>query len=562
MIWAFIVFLSLIFGAGTGPASGPAGSVSARSKTLPTLYKAAVDEAPAIVAIKYLGEYKDSFGMKDPETELTPIEEKTDRLGFRQMKYRQIYQGVPVLGAQLRVGLNEANELKSIGGRFAPGLSVDVTPKLSSDEAGKILKRLLMKERPFVRLDLKEPTLKILDRSLFNRKIVGVHLVWEIPIKGVVKNKPALYEKIYLDAHTGSIVFRYPYVARAFSADVYDANSAWLLPGDLVITGDFTAGADAEADLAYGYAKEAYQYFFDKHGLDGWDNNGAKLGVTVHYDDGYRAWSGAAGCGNSYALGSENMLVFCENMVARDVLGHEYTHGVTYNSSNLFLAYEPGALNESYSDIFGSSLDGNWSIGEEADYPTPSRDMADPTAYGQPDRVSSSLFSCENALSAETDYGGIHINSGVPNKAAYLMAEGGSFNGVTVTGIGREKMEAIHYRALTTKLIEVSNFQDDYEALVASCEELIGTGSIADADCAEVESALKAVEMDTEPCVSTSGEAESGGTTITGASEPGDEVEDSPVDVGDDGTAGGGTSGSGASAGGSSSNGGGCSLGR
>ena len=116
-----------------------------------------------------------------------------------------------------------------------------------------------------------------------------------------------------------------------------------------------------------------------------------------------------------------------------------------------------------------NELGSRWLVAEGVAPGVGLRDMDDPEgpAYGNPASCGSPLYHC-----GSSDNGGVHINSGVPNKAFTLMVDGGSFNGVTVTGIGLDKAVAVQYRALTSYLSVYSNFVDDYEALLASCRDL------------------------------------------------------------------------------------------
>jgi hypothetical protein len=191
------------------------------------------------------------------------------------------------------------------------------------------------------------------------------------------------------------------------------------------------------------------------------------------------------------------------------VVGHELTHAVIEHSAFLLYYNQSGALNESYADIFGESIDqvstlggGNdtagarWLLAEDLSIGA-IRNMMTPTAFGDPGKMSDSQFFCaSNAWdNGNTDYGGVHINSGVPNHAFALMVDGGTYNGRTVQGIGVAKAGRIQYRALTTYLTSGSGFRDNSAALNASCTDLVGSGGITAGDCTQVASAILAVEM-------------------------------------------------------------------
>jgi hypothetical protein len=192
-------------------------------------------------------------------------------------------------------------------------------------------------------------------------------------------------------------------------------------------------------------------------------------------------------------------------IVSDDVVGHEITHGVTDYESRLFYYYQSGAINESLSDVWGEFVDlingrGNdsssvrWLMGEDISIGA-IRSMSNPPAYGDPDRIGNSTY----YWCAETDNGGVHINSGVNNKAAYLLTDGGTFNGKTVTGLGITKVAKIYYEAQTNLLLSASDYNDLYNLLQLACTNLIGISGITSADCQEVKDAVDATEMNLQP---------------------------------------------------------------
>src|SRR5688500_17596699 len=128
--------------------------------------------------------------------------------------------------------------------------------------------------------------------------------------------------------------------------------------------------------------------------------------------------------------------------LADDVVAHELTHGVTEHESNLFYYYQSGAINESFSDLWGEYYDQTnglgddddevkWQMGDEVWGLGTLRSMSHPPFYGDPDKMSSAGY-----YESEDDNGGVHHNSGINNKAIYLMVQGDSFNLKTVTPLG------------------------------------------------------------------------------------------------------------------------------
>lgn len=157
-----------------------------------------------------------------------------------------------------------------------------------------------------------------------------------------------------------------------------------------------------------------------------------------------------------------------------DVGGHEMTHGIVQNTANLEYKGQSGAINESMADVFGSLIDrDDWKIGEDITKTSyiPSgalRDLSDPhngrsnlNQAGYQPKIMAEYYT------GTQDNGGVHINSGIPNYAYYLIA----------SNIGKEKAEKIYYRALTVYLTSQSQFIDLRKAVIKSAEDLYGNGS-------------------------------------------------------------------------------------
>jgi hypothetical protein len=235
-----------------------------------------------------------------------------------------------------------------------------------------------------------------------------------------------------------------------------------------------------------------YDYYYQIFGRDSYDNLGAQLNSTVHYRSGYynAFWTGAQmvfGDGDLYAR-------------AFDVVAHELTQAVTERTAHLIYEHQSGALNESISDVMAvlagcsastGAADCDWLMGEDL-YEGAIRNLANPADSTledpQPDRWSQYAW-----LPLEVDNGGVHGNSGIPNKAAYLLTAGDTFNGVTVTGLGYTKTEQIYYRALTHYLTTYSDFAGMRQALGAACSDQIGAFEISVGDCKQVANAWAAV---------------------------------------------------------------------
>jgi hypothetical protein len=306
-------------------------------------------------------------------------------------------------------------------------------------------------------------------------------------------------ELVLVDAQTGFIALHFNQIDSARNRFIYDNanNPSAGLPGTgPVRTEGQGATGISDVDNAYDFSGDTYDFFYDEHSRDSLDDAGMAIVSTVRY------CPNASSCPYANAFWNGVQLVFGDGYAsADDVVGHELTHGVTDFSSHLFYYYQSGAMNESFSDIWGEFVDlengrgtdtpaVRWKMGE--DIPGGAiRDMSNPPAYGDPDYIGSPYYYCE-----ELDQGGVHTNSGVNNKAAYLMTDGGSFRGKSVTALGISKVADLYYEAQTNLLTSGSNYRDLYNALIQASMVL----GFSSAEQQSVQNALDAVAMDQRPC--------------------------------------------------------------
>ena len=238
--------------------------------------------------------------------------------------------------------------------------------------------------------------------------------------------------------------------SRGIVIRTYTGNNGTTLPGADVSDSDnnFTATAARAAVDAHWGAGKVYDYYKTTHGRNSYNNAGAALNSTVHHRSGY---NNAFWNGTQMVYGDGDGTQFTA-LVDLDICAHELTHAVTERTAGLVYNREPGALNESVSDIFAAMVDrDDWSVGEKSYTPATAGDalryLDQPTRGNQPDTYANRLYPGSCTPSDTNDYCGVHTNSGIPNHAAYLMAQGGTKGGVTVAGIGRGDAERVWYRA-------------------------------------------------------------------------------------------------------------------
>lgn len=253
---------------------------------------------------------------------------------------------------------------------------------------------------------------------------------------------------------------------------VYTANNGSTLPGTLVRQEGSGPSGDSAVDEAYDGAGYTYDLFWNYFQRNSIDNQGMSLISTVHYQQGYdnAFWNGHQ---MVYGDGDEDLpadqRIFNRFTRALDVIGHELTHGITQHEANLVYYNQPGALNESMSDVFGSLVKqyhlgqtaraADWIIGEGLFTSNVNgvgiRSMKAPgTAYDDPvlgkDPQPGHM---DQYVNTTQDNGGVHINSGIPNRAFYITA-------YELNGFAWEKAGQIWYAALTDgRLSNSANFQ-------------------------------------------------------------------------------------------------------
>ena len=265
---------------------------------------------------------------------------------------------------------------------------------------------------------------------------------------------------------------------------------------------------DAAAVDAHAYAGFTYDYFFKRYGRLGLDNQNLRIISLVHPVHRQDVTSQSPFIIGLFYLNAayfgDGVMVYGEGLPpgftaggqvwdyvsgALDVVAHELTHGVTDYSSGLIYENESGALNESFSDMMGTSIEfffqpaGNGDLradylcGEDVVRPGGLRSMENPQAYGDPDHYSRRFL-------GTADNGGVHINSGIANQAFYLAIEGGTNRtyGLAVQGVGaanRDQIEKVFYRAFTQMLPRNATFALARAATIQAAIDLFGANSNA-----------------------------------------------------------------------------------
>jgi Zn-dependent metalloprotease len=322
-------------------------------------------------------------------------------------------------------------------------------------------------------------------------------------LRNIVENGTTAQRTRALDSLTISAQLRGQRMALTETADylvqaaaeekhrsVYSAQNGSQLPGVLVRDEGAQPTNDPAADEAYDGSGATYDLYNDVYERLSIDGNNMRLDSSVHYQVGYdnAFWNGRQ---MVYGDGDEDLQeadrIFNRFTIAIDIIGHELTHGVTQFTARLAYYGQSGALNESFSDVFGSLVKqhslgqdaaaADWIIGEGLFTPNVNgvgiRSMKDPgTAYNDPilgkDPQPGHMDDYQNV---DYDNGGVHINSGIPNRAFYIAA-------LEISGNAWEKAGHIWYVTLKDKLGATETFQAAANKTYEAAGELYGAGSL------------------------------------------------------------------------------------
>jgi cysteine-rich repeat protein len=499
------------------------------------------------ISVSFLRDYGSAFGVQDFDSELSLVGTNKDKLGSEHSIFKQQYKGLPVFAGELRTHFNANGEMIAVNGKFLTDIKVVTKPIITLSQAtrtafmwveqdptkaitAETLGNKEDKRGTPAALSASSSTLLIFRAGLIKGTPGEDHLAYEIE---VTNGAGSVREFVYVDALNGEVIDQITGIHDALDRRAYDAESA-AHPGPnypvtpFWIEGDALPTGLTEADNMIYASAETYSFFDNAFGRDSFDAAGATMDAIFNRGD---------ACPNASWNGT--YISFCPGLTTDDVTAHEWAHAYTQYTNNLIYQWQSGALNESYSDIWGETVDRingrdataspdgprtdgscsiynegtgddsvRWLMGEDSTAPGLTgalRDMWNPNCAGDPGKVTDSQYHC-----ATTDFGGVHINSGVPNRAYSLMVDGGAYNGYSVAGLGLTKSAHIHWAA-QNMLTPSSNFRDHADALETACSALTGidlsdlsdgsaTGEVIDGtDCAQVSDIIEAVEFHTPP---------------------------------------------------------------
>lgn len=436
------------------------------------------NEDPESIARRFLAETRSLLNIQrrlDEKLEVSTRE--TDNKGFHHVSFRQILNGLPVFEGSVQVHINPEGEVIAYKDYRVTDLNISLEPEITENSAIEtVLKDIGIK------VNVKKTDAKL---SLYRDQKKQLHLTWAIELLLAGELGARYY---FIDAHTGQLLYKFSQIRNLLSRKTYNAHNEDVLPGELLLENEAQNTSDEVALSAHRHVAVACEYYMDAFGRDSFDSEGATLVSTVHFSQNYN---------NAFWSDYYKQLIFGDGdgfrwkplAFALDIVAHEFTHAVSSHTARFVYSEESGALDESFADVFAVLISNegpiiDWEIGEGAYTPNSAgdalRDLSAPSKYGQPDHMDNFIHLDPGELPDpyKNDNGYLHYNSGIPNKVAHLIIEGGTHYGVTVEGISRTKAEQIYYLALTAYLYSSTpsrwTFEQARYALLNACRQIYG----------------------------------------------------------------------------------------
>lgn len=523
--------------AGTGVAS----FVSLPEAGLPeqALAESGAAADPETRARSFLKQYGALFGIRDQAAELITAGSNTDVAGNTHVRFTQTYRGLAVFAGELSVHMNAAGRVTSAGGAFIPDVTVATRGAITQAQAEQAAVAAVQAAYPEAAGLAAQKTELLVYRTGLVQGLAGQnYLAYRVEVSAGAN----LREQVFVDAASAAVLDRFSMIADTLHRQLYDK---YLQPSSLVWEeGNIFPTVNTDWNNEITAAEETYNLFGSlTNGAWLSYNSNSAIMKTVNDDP-------TIDCPNAnWNSVSTN---YCTGVSGDDTVAHEWGHAYTEYTHNLIYAWQPGALNESYSDIWGETVDLlnnrgldtpagtrssagqycstadsaaapksakkdpaiRWVSGEDDPaFGGPIRDMWRPECHGDPGMVTSSRYTCSTA-----DGGGVHQNSGIPNHGFALTVDGGTYNGQTITGLGLVKAAHIYWQAQRFYQHPTTDFADHADALKAACVSLIGaplydlkttatgwgatTPAITQTDCDQLDKVALAVQFRTAPSCS------------------------------------------------------------
>ncbi|WP_310528951.1 M4 family metallopeptidase [Nocardioides sp.] len=335
----------------TETATGKVGFIRATRDLLPGRTAGNAETAAAKVDA-YLADYAGAFGARAGE--LKQVDVVADKVGWT-VKYAQEFKGVPVFGAVIKANVDKQGDLTAVDGFAAPDLALSTTPRLTATQAGQRAVLTVKAQPPgedpsatdMTGIAAKAPTLVVYRLGSTRSETGKAVLAWQVE----VTNDKNVRDTVIVSDATGKPVNRWSMVHDALDRRLYEADAnrnltlAWQ-EGDPLLP-DPAATVNADQDSMVKSTGDAYWIFKNAFGRDSYDGAGHRMN-TINNDP-------AIACPNANWNGTTTN--YCDGVSSDDVVAHEWGHAYTEYTSGLIYQWQSGALNESFSDVWGETAD-------------------------------------------------------------------------------------------------------------------------------------------------------------------------------------------------------------
>ena len=480
------------------------------------------------------------YRVKDAEQEFTLKRIESDSLGHQHVRLHQRYRGLRVFGGEVAVHFGQNGKPYEVSGNYVPDFQLVIEPRVEgADAARKAQENLAARGKPAGAL-AEEPALVVFAHESDPRLAFEILLAYDDSVAG-----PGRW-RYWVDALNGEVILGFNDI-KAINPPSANGTAA-TMTGNILAgengasqnvsgwrenTGVFYLYNPSQHWLVYNVASSGFpdnttyayrpssawgssdpvemslarnfdtvqRYYREVHGRNSFNNSGILTRVNAHVP------MPQYGNANAYWNPTSQQFYFADGngtaanpLAVLDVCAHEFTHAVTEYTAGLIYFGESGALNESFSDVFGTAVEfhaqqdgrpaypakspgaADWLVGEDCWLSsTALRDMQNPrntatvgTGGVQPSRYLGSYWHTGSG-----DSGGVHRNSGVQNFFFYLLCEGGSGNNdgisYSVNGIGIANAERVAYRALTVYCTPNTDYQGVRAAWISAALDLNST---------------------------------------------------------------------------------------
>lgn len=452
-----------------------------------------------------------------PQMSWKEISTSIDRQGMTHERFQQFYQGIPIVGYEYILHITENGKLKNSNGDIIPELDISIQDFISENEALRLAMDFIDADQYIWKRN--QPTfgrypsmpvgeLVIVDKA-YPRFSENFVLAWAFDIYAT---KPHSRKMVYINAWNGEVVTSIN-LLHVCGVDVgtgqtiyygerelqtTSTDSGFILKDDSRGMGIITRSIEEKhfvdddnyweegtslqkngvLDVHFGVGA-TYDFLKDQYGRDGIDGIGSPINAFVYVD---ADLNNAYWDGESIFFGDGDDVNYGP-FAALDICAHEFIHGVTEHTSGLVYAYEPGALNEGFSDLIGKAVeyaydedDFSWELSKVIQLGPNAglRNMENPHKYGNP-KYYKGLHWSDDVF----DNGGVHTNSGVLNYWYYLLSEGvQDVNEVgydfSVEKLGVLETAEIAYYAFTNYLTSTASYLDARLATMEVAKELYG----------------------------------------------------------------------------------------